>query len=146
MCRNQCYFFCLLCMVFLVTGSVYKYDISLPPQEMYGLVQEMRKRLVKEGLCVLGFGHLGDGNLHLNISDATRIQDKKLIEDIEPFVYEWTCSRNGSISAEHGLGLMRAEYLHFSKNTLAIEYMSHLKKLLDPNGILNPYKVLPSDA
>lgn len=56
---------------------------------------------------VVGYGHLGDGNLHLNIS--TRKLDKAIEERLEPFVYEWTSERRGSISAEHGLGQMKAE-------------------------------------
>ena len=56
---------------------------------------------------VLGYGHLGDGNLHLNI--VSYDNDPTLIDDIEPFVYEFTQSKRGSISAEHGLGLMKGE-------------------------------------
>ena len=56
---------------------------------------------------MVGYGHLGDGNLHLNIS--TRKLDKAIEERLEPFVYEWTSERRGSISAEHGLGQMKAD-------------------------------------
>lgn len=50
----------------------------------------------------------------------------------------------GSISAEHGLGLMKAQHIHFSKSPLAVSLMQTIKKQLDPNGIMNPYKMLPS--
>jgi D-2-hydroxyglutarate dehydrogenase len=56
---------------------------------------------------VVGYGHLGDGNLHLNVSCAE--YSDSIVEHIEPFVYEWTASHRGSISAEHGLGRMKAE-------------------------------------
>lgn len=121
-------------------GAVYKYDLSLPIQHLYELVDEMRTRL-GEPVKVLGYGHLGDGNLHLNISAPK--YDDKILEQIEPFVYEWTARHRGSISAEHGLGLMKANEIYYSKPAEAVQIMASFKKLLDINGILNPYKVLP---
>ena len=56
---------------------------------------------------VVGYGHLGDGNLHLNVSCAQ--YEAAILDRIEPYVYEWTAARRGSISAEHGLGQMKAE-------------------------------------
>ncbi|KAJ8764438.1 hypothetical protein K2173_006178 [Erythroxylum novogranatense] len=121
-------------------GAVYKYDLSIPVEKMYGLVDDMRVRL-GQSAKVVGYGHLGDGNLHLNISAPK--YDDKILEIIEPFVYEWTSRHRGSISAEHGLGLMKANKIFYSKPHKAVETMASIKKLLDPNGILNPYKVLP---
>ena len=57
-------------------------------------------------------------------------------------MFEWTSKYNGSISAEHGVGLNKAKYLHYSKSPYSIKVMKQFKILLDPNGILNPYKVL----
>ena len=88
-------------------GPVYKYDLSIPVAEMYGLVEETRQRMEHLPVEVVGYGHLGDGNLHLNISCAK--YDDEILRHIEPFVYEWTAARRGSISAEHGLGQMKAE-------------------------------------
>ncbi|ESR38837.1 D-2-hydroxyglutarate dehydrogenase [Citrus sinensis] len=121
-------------------GAVYKYDLSLPIEKMYDLVEKMRQRL-GETAKVIGYGHLGDGNLHLNIS-APRYDDM-IFAQIEPYVYEWTSEHRGSISAEHGLGLMKANKIFYSKSPKTVQLMSSIKKLLDPNGILNPYKVLP---
>ncbi|KAL9461657.1 hypothetical protein AB3S75_004617 [Citrus x aurantiifolia] len=121
-------------------GAVYKYDLSLPVEKMYDLVEKMRQRL-GETAKVIGYGHLGDGNLHLNIS-APRYEDM-IFAQIEPYVYEWTSEHRGSISAEHGLGLMKANKIFYSKSPKTVQLMSSIKKLLDPNGILNPYKVLP---
>ena len=59
---------------------------------------------------VVGYGHLGDGNLHLNVS-APAGRTPQLSALIEPFVYEWTREQRGSISAEHGLGQLKAEYM-----------------------------------
>ncbi|KAK1272292.1 hypothetical protein QJS04_geneDACA013088 [Acorus gramineus] len=122
-------------------GAVYKYDLSLPVKNIYDIVEEMRSRL-GESAKVVGYGHLGDGNLHLNVS--TPIYDDAVFTKIEPFIYEWTSKHQGSISAEHGLGLMKANKIHYSKSSESVQLMASIKKLLDPNRILNPYKVLPS--
>ncbi|KAM0937213.1 putative D-2-hydroxyglutarate dehydrogenase [Dioscorea sansibarensis] len=121
-------------------GAVYKYDLSLPVEKLYDIVEEMRLRLGSSAK-VCGYGHLGDGNVHLNIS--TPNYDDNVFAQIEPFVYEWTAAHRGSISAEHGLGLMKADKIHYSKSTEIVRLMASVKKLLDPNGIMNPYKVLP---
>lgn len=63
---------------------------------------------------------------------------------MDPFVYEWVSEHRGSISAEHGLGLMKADKILYSKPKAAVDTMRRIKKALDPNGILNPYKVLPN--
>jgi len=121
-------------------GAVYKYDVSLPLTHFYAFVEVMQERL-KDKAKVVGYGHVGDGNLHLNISAPTYSKD--LYELIEPFVYEYVSQHRGSISAEHGLGLTKATHLHFSKPQPAIDLMKKIKALFDPHGILNPYKVLP---
>ncbi|XP_024541955.1 D-2-hydroxyglutarate dehydrogenase, mitochondrial [Selaginella moellendorffii] len=120
-------------------GAVYKYDLSIPIKDLYNLVEILRERL--EGLAtVVAYGHLGDGNLHLNISAPD--YDEKLLAKIEPFVYEWTAAHKGSVSAEHGLGFMKAHAIHYSRSPETVELMRKMKAMLDPNGILNPYKVI----
>ncbi|KAI8896219.1 hypothetical protein BC833DRAFT_598282 [Globomyces pollinis-pini] len=134
-------------------GGVFKYDLSVPVTELYTLVLNMRQHLRDAGLYhpdqeqpgpvryVVGFGHIGDGNLHLNIMTGTRTPEIEAA--IEPYVYEITEANQGSISAEHGLGLMKAPYLNYSKSEPMIELMRHIKSLFDPKGILNPYKYFP---
>ncbi|CAL4068451.1 unnamed protein product, partial [Meganyctiphanes norvegica] len=122
-------------------GYCYKYDISLPLPNFYQLVEDMRTHLGEKVFRCCGYGHVGDGNLHLNIT--TTGYEKDVLHLIEPFVYEWTAMRKGSISAEHGLGFKKRNYIHFSKSNSAIGLMKQMKAVMDPNGILNPYKVLP---
>ena len=86
---------------------MYKYDLSLPVGKMYELVEETRARVQGLPCRVFGYGHLGDGNLHLNVS--TPRYDSAIQERLEPWVYEWTAAQRGSVSAEHGLGRMKAE-------------------------------------
>ncbi|KAF9161189.1 hypothetical protein BGX21_002402 [Mortierella sp. AD011] len=130
-------------------GSVYKYDLSIPVPVFYQMVEDMRNRLDKEGVLgedksvdnVIGFGHIGDGNLHLNI--PAKSYSEEVINIIEPYVYEWTAKHAGSISSEHGLGLFKSPHLHYSKSPSMIQMMRRIKNMLDPNGIMNPYKYLP---
>lgn len=125
----------------LLEGYGYKYDISLPLLDFYKIVEIMRKRLGNKVSRCVAYGHLGDGNLHFNAT--TQDYDAEVFSLIEPFIYEWTSAKKGSISAEHGIGSKKTKYLHFNKTTKAIEVMRSLKQTLDPKGILNPYKVIP---
>ncbi|GIC90157.1 FAD-binding oxidoreductase [Aspergillus udagawae] len=131
-------------------GGTYKYDVSIPLPELYQLVEDCRERLTKMGFvgdddsfpvrAVVGYGHMGDSNLHLNIS--VRQYNREVEKAIEPWVYEWIQKRNGSISAEHGLGLAKKEFIGYSQNDTMLKLMKQLKTLYDPNGIMNPYKYI----
>ncbi|KAK5133916.1 hypothetical protein LTR08_007145 [Meristemomyces frigidus] len=121
-------------------GGVYKYDLSIPLPQLYDLVNETRERFQNNGLMgdtddfpvldVIGYGHMGDSNLHLNV--ATRRYDKQVEKALEPWVYEWVSKRNGSISAEHGLGLAKKEYIGYSRSETMIKVMKQVKGLFDP--------------
>ncbi|EPY54273.1 D-lactate dehydrogenase [Schizosaccharomyces cryophilus OY26] len=129
-------------------SGVYKYDVSLPLNVLYDLVNATKERLADLKLLgessdqpvidVVGFGHMGDGNLHLNV--AVRQYDKRVEKALEPWVFEWVASHRGSISAEHGLGLLKKPYLGYSKSPEMISLMKTLKNVFDPNGIMLPYK------
>lgn len=125
-------------------GCVYKYDISLPMERLYDLVSDLRARLGPKAKHVVGYGHLGDGNLHLNVT--AEAFSASLLGALEPYVYEWTAGQRGSVSAEHGLGFKKKDVLSYSKPPAAVQLMQQLKALLDPKGILNPYKTLPALA
>lgn len=106
----------------------------------YDIVQIIQKR-VGNAANVCGFGHLGDSNLHLNVlCDEFTPEIQKLVE---PFVFEYTSQVQGSISSEHGIGFLKSKYLHYSKDKQAITQMQQIKDIMDPKGILNPYKLLP---
>ncbi|GLV38637.1 D-2-hydroxyglutaric acid dehydrogenase [Carabus blaptoides fortunei] len=122
-------------------GYVLKYDISFPIEKFYSIVPEIAARLGDDAKRCCGYGHIGDGNLHLNVS--LKEYDAEIMKKIEPFVYEYTSRLKGSISAEHGIGFKKPNYMHYSKSETAIGLMKDIKHMMDPNGILNPYKVLP---
>lgn len=85
---------------------------------------------------------LGDSNLHLQI--VMKEYRNELKDHVEPYIFKRTAELKGSISAEHGMGFMKGKYLHLAKPPGTVALMRELKKLLDPNGILNPYKIFPS--
>lgn len=121
-------------------GGVYKYDVSIPLSDLYQLVEDTKERLVAAGMVgdeerypvvdVVGYGHMGDSNLHLNV--ATRRYDKDVERSLEPFVYEWIAGRNGSISAEHGLGLAKKAFIGYSRSEPMIQLMKQTKDFYDP--------------
>ena len=86
------------------------------------------------------FGHIGDGNLHLII--GPRPYDAASRHRAEEIVYEALVPYNGSVSAEHGIGLEKREWLHLTRSPEELALMRTLKTALDPKGILNPGKVL----
>jgi FAD/FMN-containing dehydrogenase len=121
-------------------GGVYKYDVSIPLAELYSLVEDTRTKLSEAGLVgddeshpivgVVGYGHMGDSNLHLNV--AVRRYDKAVEKALEPFVYEWIQNRSGSISAEHGLGIAKKPFIGYSRSDTMIGMMKDIKNLYDP--------------
>ncbi|KAA8491919.1 putative D-2-hydroxyglutarate dehydrogenase, mitochondrial [Porphyridium purpureum] len=121
-------------------NATFKYDVSLPMDAFYALVEDTRSRVRgQEGVHCVGWGHIGDGNLHLNLSAPS----KGLSELLEPWVYEWVSKHRGSISAEHGLGQMKNHGILYSRTAPELALMRQLKQVFDPNAILNPYKMLP---
>ena len=130
-------------------GLAFKFDISLESKDFNEIIEITAERVGKFGGRVLGHGHIGDGNLHLNtvMKGYNDLENAKAIRGVlQPFVFDYVKSKGGSISAEHGVGLLKTEYLGHSKSKEMIDYMGRIKKVFDPNGILNPYKVLPESA
>ncbi|KAG0368356.1 hypothetical protein BGZ54_002072 [Gamsiella multidivaricata] len=130
-------------------GAVYKYDISMPVPVLYQAVKDMESHLLHKSALgdgrlftsVIGYGHVGDGNLHLNVT--AREYTREATDLIEPYIFEWTAQHAGSVSAEHGLGASKNNHLHYSKSPSMIQLMEKVKQMIDPNGIMNPYKFLP---
>lgn len=124
-------------------GKVFKYDISLPLSKMYNIV-EMIKSKFGSVVNPLGFGHVGDGNLHLNV--ITKSDDQKLKEQVDRFVYDYCHRTLGSISAEHGIGQLKlAEYIR-SVEPSKLFVSQLIKQQLDPFNIMNPGKLFPQSA
>jgi FAD/FMN-containing dehydrogenase len=116
------------------------FDVSVPINAMAEFLNQLESEIkaLLPDTALLVFGHIGDGNLHL-VFTVDRKEDKKTIYDV---VYRQVGAYNGSISAEHGIGMMKRSYLHQSRSAEEIALMKLLKKTLDPNNILNPGRVL----
>ena len=113
------------------------------PRRAWGAGRERLRSI--PGTLVVGYGHVGDGNLHLNVGlapGATEADKEAATALLEPFVFERVRDANGSVSAEHGIGQMKRGALAYGKSEAAIGVLRSLKHLFDPQGILNPYKVL----
>ena len=122
---------------------IFTFDVSLPIVDMEAYVAEVRQALDAQwpGKATLTvFGHLGDGNLHLVAGVGSR--DKPTKQAVEAIVYGGLRGRGGSVSAEHGIGLEKRDYLGWSRTPEEVALMRALKATLDPNNILNPGKVL----
>eukprot|EP01084_Bolivina_argentea_P270036 459077_1 len=91
---------------------------------------------------VLGYGHMADGNIHVNCPGIEENMITTVKEHLEPFVYEWVVKHGGSISAEHGIGMSKKRFLAIQKQPLAIDAMRCIKDIFDPKGIMNPGKII----
>jgi FAD/FMN-containing dehydrogenase len=128
-------------------GGSIKHDISVPIASIPDFIEEANAAVVKliPGARPMPFGHVGDGNIHYNVNQpigADKAQFLARWGDVNKVVFAVVKKYGGSISAEHGVGVMKRDILPEYKDPLALELMRGLKKMLDPNGILNPGKVL----
>jgi FAD/FMN-containing dehydrogenase len=125
-------------------GPRVEFDVGLPVGRMGEFVDACRASLARRwpDIVLVVYGHLGDGNLHLQVAvPGAEPQPKREVYDI---VYGLVGERRGSISAEHGIGTLKLPYLAHSRTPEEIALMATLKRALDPRGILNPGKVIPS--
>ena len=93
---------------------------------------------------IIWFGHIGDGNVHLNILKPENLESQLFFEQcgsVSNQVFSLVQQYGGSVSAEHGVGLLKKPYLNYSRDPQEIEYMRLIKQAFDPNGVLNPGKV-----
>jgi FAD/FMN-containing dehydrogenase len=96
---------------------------------------------------IIWFGHIGDGNVHLNVlkpDDLPMADFQQRCGEVSKWVFEIVQRYGGSVSAEHGVGLLKKDYLHYSRSELEISIMRQIKKAFDPAGIMNPGKIFDS--
>ena len=126
----------------------YKNDISVTVSKVPAFLHDI-DRIVGENYPdfeVVWFGHIGDGNLHLNILKPDSLSKDQFFAKcatVNKWVFETVQKYNGSISAEHGVGMTKRDYLHYSRSAAEIGYMKAIKAVFDPNGIMNPGKIFP---
>jgi FAD/FMN-containing dehydrogenase len=128
-------------------GRNIKHDISVPIPAIAQFVQETDALVAERlpGARMVVFGHLGDGNLHYNVSAPVGMSEERLLA-LQPVVYacvhDQVARFHGSISAEHGIGQLKREENSRYKSAVEIELMRAIKRALDPRGIMNPGKVV----
>ena len=119
----------------------------MPVSRIPAFITQADERLQQAfpGVRIVCYGHVGDGNLHYNISKPLGSEDapfKAQAEAIMHLIYDVTAAFAGSISAEHGIGQAKLEAASRYKDPLELELMRSLKQTLDPTGLMNPGKVL----
>jgi FAD/FMN-containing dehydrogenase len=129
-----------------VGGSI-KHDVSVPVAAVPAFIAEANAAVTRliPGSRPLPFGHLGDGNIHYNVNQPEGADKAAFVarwDDVNAVVFEVVAKYGGSISAEHGIGVMKRDLLPKVKDPVALDLMRTLKRTLDPKGILNPGKVL----
>lgn len=129
-------------------GLSIKHDIAVPVSRVAEFISMADAALHKtyKGLRIVAFGHMGDGNIHYNVSLFDADKNLEFISlheaSVNHLVYEVVRELNGSISAEHGLGQLKRDTIRDYKDPLELELMRNIKFTLDPHGLMNPGKVI----
>jgi FAD/FMN-containing dehydrogenase len=128
-------------------GASLKHDISVPIASIGEFIEQASAAVAAHipGARIVAFGHVGDGNVHFNVSQPRSLQALEFLAQrptVASIVYDMTASFNGSISAEHGIGQAKREYLRQYRNATELSLMRMVKKALDPANIMNPGKVI----
>lgn len=124
----------------------YKNDVSVTISRVPEFIRELGGILEREypELEVLWFGHVGDGNLHINVlkpDSVAATEFYKSCQRVDELVFATVARMQGSVSAEHGVGLIKKPFLGHSRSAAEIDYMRAIKRVFDPDGIMNPGKI-----
>jgi FAD/FMN-containing dehydrogenase len=122
------------------TGITHRFDVTVPRGSWDAFVSDAtaRARALPDVVAVYSFGHLADGNVHLEVVGPAPDDDL-----VDATVLQCVADHHGSISAEHGVGRAKAPYLHLTRSAAEIAAMRALKSALDPSGLFNPGALLP---
>ncbi|MBY6089911.1 FAD-binding oxidoreductase [Maritimibacter alkaliphilus] len=128
-------------------GASIKHDVAVPVSKVAEFLHVAPDacRAHMPSVRVVPFGHFGDGNLHFNLSRPLDMTDAEFLEEYPAFnriVHDIVAGMNGSISAEHGIGMVKRKELRRYKDPVALKLMDTIKQALDPEGLMNPGKVL----
>lgn len=120
-------------------------DVVVPRAQLPALLKGIKEIAAQRGVRIVCFGHVGDGNVHVNVLKDELAEDvwETLVPEISQEVYQLTLALDGMITGEHGIGATRRRYLSLALEEAQIEVMRGIKAAFDPNQILNPAKILP---
>ncbi|MBS2031799.1 MAG: FAD-binding oxidoreductase [Deltaproteobacteria bacterium] len=132
------------------TGLPHKNDIALPIAALEAFCDDLQKLLASKypDFEIALFGHIGDGNLHVNIMKPDAMEKDAFFaraKQLDPEMFALVQQHHGSISAEHGVGLLKKPYLGFSRTPAELTLLRSLKRALDPGNLLNPGKILDAE-
>ena len=117
-------------------------DIVVPRSRVPDYLEAMEHLQAESGLPIVCFGHVGDGNIHVNIMiDPGDPLERETSARVKRRIFELAVEMGGTISGEHGIGIMKSEFLPLALQPAAIDAMRRIKQALDPNNILNPGKI-----
>ena len=128
-------------------GASLKHDVSVPVSDVAKFVEEAERAVLQfmPGARIVAFGHIGDGNVHFNVSQPKNMSRQLFIAERDTMastVYDVVDRFGGSISAEHGIGILKRNELLHRRSATEISVMRAMKAALDPNNLFNPGKVL----
>jgi len=120
-------------------------DVVVPRAELPPLLRGIKEIARRHGVRIICFGHAGDGNVHVNVlkDDLPDERWESLVPDVAEAIYRLALSLGGTITGEHGIGATRRKYLPLALDAAQIELMRGIRAVFDPNGVLNPGKILP---
>ena len=118
--------------------------MCIPPRAIAALIRRVREIAAQYALEIPVFGHIGDGNLHPNIlCDKTNREEMTRVAGAARAIFEATVELGGTLSGEHGIGLLKKQFMELDLGADAIAVMRKIKDAIDPLGIMNPGKVFP---
>lgn len=125
----------------------HKNDVAVTVSKVAAFMRELAAILEREypRFEIVWYGHVGDGNLHINVLRPATMERESFVEhcrSVDERVFELVARYGGSISAEHGVGLTKRPYLHYTRSRAEIDLMRAIKRVFDPNGIMNPGKMI----
>ena len=127
-------------------GLLHKHDISLPIHRLKEFIENWTRDVAENypGLSPYVFGHIGDGNLHINLLKPKEMEIaefKNLCAKADANLFGWIRKFEGSVSAEHGIGLLKKHLLQYTRSEIEIDLMKKMKRAFDAKGLLNPGKI-----
>ena len=127
----------------LATGKLNE-DVSVPRSKMPDLLKVARRISGRYGLPIPCFGHAGDGNIHLNVMYDTgdTLQGKRAFQAMEE-IFREVVRLEGTISGEHGIGIVKREYMRLQMSSAELDTLRKIKEAFDPDGLFNPGKIIP---
>jgi FAD/FMN-containing dehydrogenase len=122
------------------------HDVVVPKTRVPDLIEQVAALSRKYGMPVPCFGHVGDGNIHVNFMVPDDAEAIERVRQAERELFERVVALEGSISGEHGIGLAKASFLGLELTPETTALMQRVKRAFDPTGILNPGKIFPPDS